>query len=532
MPQVTLSAQPQSITPGASAVLSWTSSNASSLTLDNGIGTVQLNGSVKVTPSQTTTYHATASGAGGSAQASATVTVAGVSTVQFSASPSSITLGQSSTLSWTAPGATAVTIQGVGTNLPPSSTASVSPVLTTTYNLVATDGSGNSATASTSVTVTNSAGTNSPVEHLVVVLMQNNTFDHLFGVFPPTNGNTVDGPHAGVPGFVQTDAAGNQVSPSLLTNINPPALPEGRAAYTTVIDNGLMDKFALNNGDISMGYYDNTIAGMSTLWTFAQQYALADHYFQSVIGEAPTNQLYLVAAFDNNFPFSVQPSFGPCQKPDPAAKALSFPHVGDQLSAKGVAWTAFQENYNAALAGNCTGFNPEHDPFQYFVSTNNTSHIQDFSNFSAQLQNGTLPPLTFVIPGSSHDMHPGDGPITGGITFLNNLVTEVSASALWKNTAVVVTFDDGGGWYDHEPPATVDSQGLGFRVPLLVISPWAKKGYISHVPMDHVSILKFIQFNWALSPLGPPGSTQNTRNLQGSDISDMFQFNPPPNPLP
>jgi phospholipase C len=528
---VNLSAQPQSITPGSSAVLTWTSSNASSLSIDNGIGAVQLNGSVSVTPSQTTTFHATASGPGGTAQAMATVTV-GQSTVQFSASPSAITFGQSSTLSWSAPGATTVEIQGVGTFPASTTSVSVSPVITTTYNLVATDSVGNTLTASTSVTVTNSAGTASPVEHIVVVLMQNNTFDHLFGFFPPPTGNTVDGPHAGVPGFAQTDAAGNFKSPFLLTDVAPPALPEGRSAYLAVIDNGLMDKFAMDNGDISMGYYDNTIAGISTLWSYAQQFALADHYFQSVIGEAPSNQLYMIAASDDNFPFSVQPSFGPCQKPDPAAKPLTFPHVGDQLSAKGVVWTVFQENYTNALAGNCASFNPEHDPFQYFVSTNNTTHIQDFSNFHTQLQSGTLPPVTFVIPGSGHDMHPGNGPITAGITFLDNLITEIRGSALWNNTAVVIAFDDGGGWYDHEPPATVDSQGLGFRLPLLVISPWAKKGYVSHVPMDHVSILKFIQFNWGLSALGQAGTVQNGRNLQGNDISDMFQLNPPPSPLP
>src|SRR5205085_5050200 len=123
---------------------------------------------------------------------------------------------------------------------------------TTTYNLTASDAAGNTQTATTSVTVTNPAGTASPIEHIVVVLMQNNTFDHLFGTFPPSNGNTVDGPHPGVPGFVQTDVAGKSVSPFLLTNISPPALPEGRNPYLAVIDNGLMDKFARDNADISI----------------------------------------------------------------------------------------------------------------------------------------------------------------------------------------------------------------------------------------------------------------------------------------
>ena len=92
----------------------------------------------------------------------------------------------------------------------------------------------------------------------------------------------------------------------------------------------------------------------------------------------------------------------------------------------------------------------------------------------------------------------------------------LQGSAFWNSTAVVIVWDTGGGWYDHAPPPSVDSQGLNVRVPLLVISPLAKQHYVSHVQMDHVSILRFIQNNWGLSPL-------NTRNTQSNDISDLFK---------
>ena len=98
-----------------------------------------------------------------------------------------------------------------------------------------------------------------------------------------------------------------------------------------------------------------------------------------------------------------------------------------------------------------------------------------------------------------------------------NLVQQVQSSPVWKNTAIIITFDTGGGWYDHAPPPTVDNQGLGSRVPTIVVSPYAKKNYVSHVTMDHVSVLKLIQWNWGLPSL-------NARNAASGDMLDLFDF--------
>jgi phospholipase C len=103
------------------------------------------------------------------------------------------------------------------------------------------------------------------------------------------------------------------------------------------------------------------------------------------------------------------------------------------------------------------------------------------------------------------------------VQFLDNFIQQIQASSAWNSVAIVITFDTGGGWYDHVAPPAVDAQGLGFRVPMLVISPLAKRGYISHVQMDHVSILRFIQWNWGLASL-------NSRNSASVDIRDMFAF--------
>lgn len=346
------------------------------------------------------------------------------------------------------------------------------------------------------------------VQHVVIIEMQNSSFDHLFGMMPPTSG-TINGPHPGAPGYVQTDQSGNSVSPFLLTNLAPPPLPEGNANYVKVIDGGAMDKFAYYNGDESMGYYDSSVSGISTLWGYAQQYAIADNYFGSVIGEAPTNPLYMVAAADNDRVYSVQPYYGPCNKPDAAAVPLTFPNVGDQLTQKGVSWAAYQESN-----GNCSAYSPLHNPFQYFTSTYQVT--KDYSQFATDLSSGNFPAVSFIFPSNHNDMHPGFAPITNGISFIDTIVKELQASPVWSSTAVIVTWDTFGGWYDHVPPPTVDSQGLAPRVPLIVISPLAKQGYVSHVQMDHVSILRFIQNNWGLSTL-------NSRNTQSNDLSDLFQ---------
>ena len=428
-------------------------------------------------------------------------------TLQFSAQPNSIFLRQSTTLSWTTTNATKVSISDLGDFAAQGST-SVSPTTTQTYTATATGPNG-SVTTSVTVTV---AGTASPIQHVIVLILQNNSFDHLIGVFPPANGNTIEGIRPGIPGFTQVDAAGKTVSPFLLTDTSPSALPERHADYFADINSGAMDKFAATEGDVSMGYYDNTTPGIATLWGLAQQFALADNYFQSVLVEAPTNQLYMVAASDNNRAFSVQPAFGPCNPPDSQAKPYTFKHVGDQLTAQNISWTFFQEGYP-----NCGTFVPAHDPFQYFTDTQNTDHIQPYSNFTLQLNSGTLAPVTFISPAKGHDMHPGDGSIQGGINFTAKLVQAVQNSTIWQNTAILITWDTGGGWYDHMAPPQLDSQGLGFRVPLLAVSPLAKSGFISHTQMDHVSILRFIQWNWGLNSL-------NARNQLSGELRDMFNF--------
>lgn len=360
---------------------------------------------------------------------------------------------------------------------------------------------------SSSPTPTPTPVTQAQVKNVIVVIMQNRSFDHLFGTFPGANGIK-----PGVPGFSQTDATGATVTPQLLTVLSTPDLPHLRNDFLRVWDMGAMDKFAFYNGDIAMGHYDNTTQGMSVLWGLAQQFALADNFFPSVMADAPTNQLYLVAADDNNTPTSIDPFFPPCNTDVAVAKAgYTFQHVGDQLAAKGLTWAWYQENL-----GVCGSYVSQENPFQFFTDSHDSPNVRDFSKFATDITSTTPPTVAFVQPGPTHSMHPGGGPITNSITWLNSFIQEVQGSPVWSNAAIIVIWDSSGGWWDHVPPPQMDAQGYGPRVPMLVISPLAKKNYISHVQMDDVSILKFIQNTFGLAPL-------NARNQLGNDISDMFQ---------
>ena len=124
---------------------------------------------------------------------------------------------------------------------------------------------------------------------------------------------------------------------------------------------------AATNGDLSMGHYDGSTPGVSLLWNWARQYSLADNYFASVMGSAPANELYMVAAADNGTPAILLPAYGPCNGTTHLAPPYTFPNVGDQLSNKKFTWKWFHEHY-----GDCPNYVPQENPFQFFTSTHDT----------------------------------------------------------------------------------------------------------------------------------------------------------------
>jgi phospholipase C len=480
--------------------------------------------------------------------------------VTFTANPTTITAGSSSTLTWTTTGASSVSIApAVGTAaLPVNGSVPVQPTTTTTYTLTATAAGGATTTQTATVTVSAPIPSASPVQHLIVVMMQNSSFDHMFGTFPNNTmpSPVVNGLDPTNPNFTQIDKAKNSVVPTLLTDPTTGDVNHGPRQYQLAWDNGKMDKYALTNGDLSMQFYDSTVqgkdatgnlTGVNVLWNYAQQFALADNFFASAMSNEPANILFMVAAdpVDSTTATSY-PQADVCtpaaQKNSPGtiAPPLSLPNVGDQLTAKGVTWAWMQENFsNKACVG---GYVPQENAFQYFQTTANGPNVQRFviADFKAAIASGTIPNVVWIQPSPANDMHPGGGSIFNGISFLDDLVKTLQTSNIWANTAVLVLWDESGGWYDHVSPPQwtvqqyplVAPQGggnlknmgqlanLGARVPVMLISPLAKKNYVSHAQMDFVSITRFIQANWGLGRFTDPEQL-NRENLTG-DLCDLF----------
>lgn len=378
----------------------------------------------------------------------------------------------------------------------------------------------------------------SAIKHLMIVVMQNASFDHLFGTYP----GTTHGLDSSLPSYHQVDQAGNTITPQLLTNLSPDDLHHTAASYQIAFDSGKMDKYAFENGDESMGYYDNTSIGtandglqfgVNTLWNYAQQYALADNFFAAAMASEPSNMLYMTAAGigTGSDPYGY-PQLDACsaalyqQNQSIGATItppLTFQNVGDQLSAAKISWAWAHEYFSNEQNGTCTHYVPQENPFQYFQTTANSANVQNFTlaDFESQLSAGTVPSVMWVNASPGHSMHPGQGNIADGIEWLDNFVQAVKASTEWPNTAIIVIWDESGGWYDHVAPPQLDGTiGLGARVPVLVISPLAKTNYISSQQMDFVSVLRFIQWNWALGTFADSG--QAAREAQSGNICDLL----------
>jgi len=378
----------------------------------------------------------------------------------------------------------------------------------------------------------------SGITHLMIVVMQNASFDHLFGTYP---GGT-HGLDSSLPSYHQIDQAGNTITAQLMTNLSPADLHHTATSYQIAFDSGKMDKYAFENGDESMGYYDNTSIGtandgrqfgVNTLWNYAQQYALADNFYASAMASEPSNMLYMTSAGigTGSDPYGY-PQLDACsaallqQNQSIGATMtppLTFQNVGDQLSAAKISWAWAQEFFSNEQNGTCLHYVPQENPFQYFQTTANSANVQNFTlaDFESQLSAGTVPSVLWVNPSPGHSMHPGQGNIANGIEWLDNFVQAVKGSSAWANTAIIVIWDESGGWYDHvAPPQLNGTIGLGARVPVLVISPLAKTNYISSQQMDLVSVLRFIQWNWALGIFADSG--QAAREAQSGSICDLL----------
>jgi phospholipase C len=205
-----------------------------------------------------------------------------------------------------------------------------------------------------------------------------------------------------------------------------------------------------------------------------------------------------------NTPFTIPPSSTPSIGDSLIAANISWKYYGDQWN--NYVNDPYQENYGA-MGANTDEYCNICNPFQYdtsimFDATTRNAHIQDTANLYTDITNGTLPAVSFVKPSGLVDGHPSSSKLELFEGFSRKIVDLVQANpTLWQNTAIFITFDEGGGYYDSGYVQPLDFFGDGTRIPLIAVSPYAISGHISHSYADHVSILKFIERNWGLGPV-------------------------------
>ncbi|MBV8192675.1 MAG: acid phosphatase [Alphaproteobacteria bacterium] len=322
------------------------------------------------------------------------------------------------------------------------------------------------------------------------------------------------------------------------------------------IDGGKMDKFVAwsDAAGLAMGHYDGS--GMA-LWKVAQNYALADHFFHGAFGGSFLNHFFLVCACApryDNAPDALVAKFdadGHLVVPGPdvvtpngyavnTIQSIYMPHaasitdtsrllppqtmptIGDRLSAKGVDWVWYSGGWDDALAGKPDPlFQFHHQPFAYFKAYADgteakAKHLKDYKDLEKALATGSLPPVTFYKPIGSLNQHPGYADVMSGDRHIADLIAKIEQSPIWKDTLVIVTYDEHGGYWDHVPPPKVDEWGPGLRVPTLFIGPMVKKGFVDHTPYETSSIVRFIEQKYGLEPLA-------SRDRSAPQLSGFFE---------
>jgi len=343
----------------------------------------------------------------------------------------------------------------------------------------------------------------SGIEHVVVVMMENRSFDHFLGWLPGADGKQA--------GLAYTDSGGvshptHPLAPDFqgCGFADPDHSYEGaRVEY----NNGACDGWlrAGSNDVYSIGYY--TQADLAFLGTAAPAWTTCDRYFAGIMAGTYPNRIYQHAAQTDRFDNSLLP-------------ISTLPTIWDRLADHSLSARYYYSDF----------------PFLALWGVKYLNIATPITQFFDDAAAGTLPKVSFVEPrflleeqGLSGDDHPHSD-IRNGEAFLNSVYQAIVSSPNWPSTILVINFDEWGGFFEHVPPpvapippadAALGSDGLrGFRVPALVISPWSPRGAIAHDLYDHTSVLKLIEWRWSLRPLTVRDSTAN-------NLANVLDFSHP-----
>ncbi|MDT4933965.1 MAG: phospholipase [Pseudonocardiales bacterium] len=359
-----------------------------------------------------------------------------------------------------------------------------------------------------------------PISHLVVMTQDQHSFDNYFGARPG-----VDGLPTGVCVPVKIAAARPCVRPFPVPSGKPGSqLRTTVAAERTSVDQGRMDGFVqaqtrrTSDGTAAMGYYRPS--DIPTLSQLADRAVVFDRWFSGVPGGTIPNRLFAVTARTTTAEGEV-----------PTTGWVGMPTIFDELTAAGVSWRIYVENYEHALtldtastksrSGGQIARVPVLAMRRYLDNPALLGHVRRLDDYYVDLATGKLPAVAYVVSTASTE-HPPSSP-TAGQALARTVVNSLIASSAWPSSAFLLNYDSSGGWYDHVAPPTVNGAQLGLRVPALLMSPYTSPGTVDHTQYDSAATLGFIEHNWTLAPL-------TARDRDAGDLSTAFAFNRRPAP--
>ena len=372
-----------------------------------------------------------------------------------------------------------------------------------------------------------------PIKHVVFVIMENRSFDHVFGRFPGADGVT-EGMDKGV---------SRPLTRAELQRAHD--LPHCYNCNVASINGGKMDGFNQTEYADLYAYTQFEEDQIQAYWNWAEEYVLADRFFASAVGPSFPNHLYTIAATSGGALDNSWQPFPRLREQQEQGYAKSW---GCDIAQGGFVEIVDPEGFLVKVHP-CFDFKTEGDllneagiPWAYYAATNSQlgyiwsaysaieryrsdpelwgAHMRPIDDVVRDIEANRLPPVTWVTPRFQLSQHP-EYSWCWGQNWSIEVVNSIMESPIWKDTLIVLTWDDFGGYYDHEPPVVLDDFGLGVRVPTLLISPYAKRGFIDSTTYEFSSVLRFIEDNWGLTQL-------TRRDRIADNLTNALDFSKPP----
>ena len=349
----------------------------------------------------------------------------------------------------------------------------------------------------------------SPIKHILILVQENRSFDSYFGSYERAG-------RFGTPaGYsVPSGSLGGRVTPHHQTTSIERDTPHTWQSIHKEFDNGHMDGFFIVDGTNAMGFFVRS--DLPYYYALADHFTLCGNYFCHLLGPSSPQRLALVSATSGGITQTINPI-----KP---AYLLNWPTIADLLDQHGVSWKC----YNLGVGtGTFEGFN---GLFLFSKWRHDRRLFYRESDYFHDLANGTLPSVSFMISESLISEHPPFSVRTGEAA-VSKVINALIASQFWTSSAFILSYDEGGGFFDHIAPPRIDAYGPGFRVPTLVISPWVKRGLVSSTFYEHSSILKFIEATFGLPTLASINHQFDQRTPdKNNDAANGATFGPPAPP--